>query len=238
MDDNNNSNNNNNSSNCNYDLNGNSKTSSSVCVPLNDGEMELKSLSKKKVQHAIEVRNVDLTYGFGIKTNVVLTGMNLNVPQGAVYALIGPSGCGKTSILRCIMGFLDPDAGQIRVFGKKPADPRSFIPGKELGYMPQDVSLNLNLTVFEMMRYFGKIFLLSKEQLNQRIQHLIEMLEIPEGDRFISTLSGGQQRRVSFACAVIHKPRLAILDEPTVGVDPMIRVSNLTNNLNLPSPLH
>lgn len=190
-------------------------------------QLQLKSLAltKKKATHAVEVRNVDLTYGFGIKTNVVLTGMNINVPAGQVYALIGPSGCGKTSILRCIMGFLEPDAGQIRVFGRKPADGKSCIPGKDLGYMPQDVSLNTNLTVYEMMRYFGKIFLLNKQQLQERIQHLIEILEIPEGDRYISTLSGGQQRRVSFACAVIHKPKLAILDEPTVGVDPMIRVS-------------
>lgn len=211
----------------------NGPKTSSVSVPLGVScEMELKSLPQPKkgpasasTKNAIEVRNVDLTYGFGIKTNVVLTGMNLNVPEGQVYALIGPSGCGKTSILRCIMGFLEPDVGQIRVFGKKPAAPRTFIPGKDLGYMPQDVSLNMNLTVYEMMRYFGKIFLLRKEQLEERIRYLIEMLEIPEGDRFISTLSGGQQRRVSFACAVIHKPRLAILDEPTVGVDPMIRVS-------------
>ena len=211
------------------DSNNNSgRGSASVSLDVHEPpQLQLKSLAltKKKTTHAVEVRNVDLTYGFGIKTNVVLTGMNINVPAGQVYALIGPSGCGKTSILRCIMGFLEPDAGQIRVFGKKPADGKSCIPGKDLGYMPQDVSLNTNLTVFEMMRYFGKIFLLNKQQLQERIQHLIDILEIPEGDREISTLSGGQQRRVSFACAVIHKPKLAILDEPTVGVDPMIRVS-------------
>ena len=175
------------------------------------------------MRNAVEVRDVDLTYGFGIKTNVVLTGMNLTVPLGGVYALIGPSGCGKTSILRCIMGFLDPDAGTIKVFGKAPGSIGSDVPGVGLGYMPQDVALNMTLTVYEMMRYFGRIFQLTNKECEKRINRLIEDLDIPDKNRFINTLSGGQQRRVSFACAVIHKPRLAILDEPTVGVDPLIR---------------
>lgn len=186
----------------------------------NDSQM---ALPPKKVRNAVEVRDVDLTYGFGIKTNVVLTGMNITVPEGGIYALIGPSGCGKTSILRCIMGFINPDSGRIKVFGKKPAAPRSFVPGKDLGYMPQDVALNNGLTVHEMMRYFGKIFLLPPSEVEERIDRLIDILGIPEKNRVISTLSGGQRRRVSFACAVIHKPRLSILDEPTVGVDPLIR---------------
>ena len=149
--------------------------------------------------------------------------MNITVPEGGIYALIGPSGCGKTSILRCIMGFINPDSGRIKVFGKKPAAPRSFVPGKDLGYMPQDVALNNGLTVHEMMRYFGKIFLLPPNEVEERIDRLIDILGIPEKNRVINTLSGGQRRRVSFACAVIHKPRLSILDEPTVGVDPLIR---------------
>ncbi|KAI1293523.1 ABC transporter G family member 23 [Halotydeus destructor] len=184
---------------------------------------EDKVVFAKSGKNAVEVRDVDLTYGFGIKTNVVLTGMNITVPEGGIYALIGPSGCGKTSILRCIMGFLKPDSGKIRVFGKKPGDPKAYVPGRDLGYMPQDVALNDGLTIYEMMRYFGKIFLLSSSQVEDRIDHLVKMLEIPDKGRIIKTLSGGQRRRVSFACAVIHKPRLAILDEPTVGVDPIIR---------------
>jgi ABC-type multidrug transport system ATPase subunit/ABC-type multidrug transport system permease subunit len=149
--------------------------------------------------------------------------MNLTVPMGGIYALIGPSGCGKTSILRCMMGFLTPDGGTIKVFGKVPGDPKSNVPGKDLGYMPQDVALNEQLTVYEMLRYFGRIFLLSGKELEKRINHLVDILDIPDRNRFINTLSGGQRRRVSFACAVIHKPKLAILDEPTVGVDPLIR---------------
>lgn len=186
-------------------------------------EMQVVSASGRRLKNAVEVRDVDLTYGFGIKTNVVLTGMNLTVPGNGIYALIGPSGCGKTSILRCIMGFVTPDAGSVRVFGKEPGSIGSEIPGKSLGYMPQDVALNMNLTVYEMLLYFGRIFLLPGRELEKRIDHLIDVLDIPDKDRFITNLSGGQQRRVSFACAVIHKPKLAILDEPTVGVDPLIR---------------
>lgn len=194
-------------------------------IPLDEilPDANCNDLPRKKVKNAVEVRDLDLTYGFGIKTNVVLTGMNITVPEGGIYALIGPSGCGKTSILRCIMGFLKPDAGKVKVFGKKPAAPRSHVPGKDLGYMPQDVALNNGLTVHEMMRYFGKIFLLPYDEVEARIDRLIDILGIPDKSRIISTLSGGQRRRVSFACAVIHKPRLSILDEPTVGVDPLIR---------------
>lgn len=213
-----------------YDNNNNSDADADYIkdksmIPLDDilPAKDKFNLPMKKVKNAVEVRDVDLTYGFGIKTNVVLTGMNITVPEGGIYALIGPSGCGKTSILRCIMGFLKPDSGKIKVFGKKPAAPRSFVPGKDLGYMPQDVALNNGLTVHEMMRYFGKIFLLPPNEVEERIDRLIDILGIPEKNRYISTLSGGQRRRVSFACAVIHKPRLSILDEPTVGVDPLIR---------------
>lgn len=178
-------------------------------------------ISKVQRRNAVEVRNLDLTYGFGIKTNVVLTGMSLTVPMGGIYALIGPSGCGKTSILRCMMGFTTPDNGTIKVFGKKPGE--GSVPGVDLGYMPQDVALNEQLTVYEMLRYFARIFLLSSAELEKRIDRLIQILDIPDKERFIHTLSGGQRRRVSFACAVIHKPKLAILDEPTVGVDPLVR---------------
>lgn len=178
----------------------------------NNGELDTdKYVANNTAVNAVEVRQVELTYGFGIKTNVVLTGMNITVPSGGIYALIGPSGCGKTSILRCIMGFLKPDAGTIRVFGKKPGDHKGFVPGKDLGYMPQDVALNDGLTIYEMMRYFGKIFLLKSSEVEVRVDHLVKMLDIPDKHRIIKTLSGGQRRRVSFACAVIHKPRLAIL---------------------------
>jgi len=121
------------------------------------------------------------------------------------------------------MGFIQPDGGTIKVFGKEAGDLRSGIPGKNLGYMPQDVALNDGLTVREMLRYFGKIFSVWGKELDERIDKLIRVLDIPGGQRIISTLSGGQRRRVSFAASVIHKPKLVILDEPTVGVDPLIR---------------
>ena len=164
-----------------------------------------------------------LSYGFGLKTNVVFNGININIPEGEIYALIGPSGCGKTSILKCIIGSRNIDSGSIMVFGKEPGSGESFVPGKDLGYMPQDLSVNSDLTIYEMLRYFGKVLLMSLEDVEKSIDRLIEILNIPGKNRMISTLSGGQKRRLSFACAVIHKPRLAILDEPTVGVDPLIR---------------
>lgn len=173
-------------------------------------------------QWAVKLNSVVFSYGFGIKSNLILNGINISVPANGIYALIGPSGCGKTSILRMIMGYVDPDYGTVTVFGHKPGSRKSPIPGKDIGYMPQDTALNSGLTVHEMMKYFGRVYGMSSRMIRKSIDHLVATLNIPDMNQVIGTLSGGQKRRVSFACAVMHKPRLAMLDEPTVGVDPML----------------
>lgn len=89
--------------------------------------------------------------------------------------------------------------------------------------MPQEIALHSDLTIHEMLTYFGRLYFIKKYELNDRIDMLLKVLDLPSSDRLISTLSGGQRRRVSFASALLHKPRLLILDEPTVGVDPVLR---------------
>ncbi|KAI1291018.1 ABC transporter G family member 23 [Halotydeus destructor] len=188
------------------------------------------AFSDKTTPKAVCVRQLNLSYrnilslrGTPGEVNYVLNGVNLDVPTGTIYGLLGPSGCGKTSLLRCVMGCLRPESGLVRVFGFKPGDRASGVPGPGVGYMPQDIALHNDLTIEEMLTYFGRIYFIDPSTLAARIDHLLAVLDLPEKTRLIINLSGGQKRRVSFASALIHKPRLLILDEPTVGVDPLLR---------------
>lgn len=101
----------------------------------------------------------------------------------------------------------------------------SGVPGKRVGYMPQEIALYGEFTIKETMMYFGWIFGMKTSEIVQRLQFLLNFLDLPSQNRLVKNLSGGQQRRVSFAVALMHDPELLILDEPTVGVDPLLRQS-------------
>ncbi|XP_035707801.1 ABC transporter G family member 23 [Folsomia candida] len=135
------------------------------------------------------------------------------------YGLLGASGCGKTTLLSCIVGSRQLDSGQVLVFGQ----PRPTNLGTLCGYMPQDTALLEVLNVSETLKYFGLLYGMSEIEIQNRIDFLIKFLEMQKVNRPISELSGGQRRRVSLAAAMIHNPRLLILDEPTVGLDPLLR---------------
>ena len=114
-------------------------------------------------------------------------------------------------------------SGSIRVFGVRAGSNQSDIPGPGAGYMPQELALFEEFTIQEILKYYGTIYHLKSEELDKRVDDLIKLLNLPEKTRTISKLSGGQQRRVSIAITMIHRPKLIILDEPTVGVDSLLR---------------
>ena len=199
---------------------------------------------------AVEMDNVHCTYGKGknavscstdqlidrlidcsndlffILQYQALTNVTMKVSIAGIYGLLGPSGCGKTSLLRIIVGRKRVCSGQIKVFGKLPGHVDSFIPGPGVGYMPQELSLFPDFTTNETLLYFARIYRMHPEKVAGRIRFLLDFLDLKnKANQLVKNLSGGQQRRVSLAVALVHEPPLVILDEPTVGVDPMLRES-------------
>uniref|UniRef100_T1J7I8 ABC transporter domain-containing protein n=1 Tax=Strigamia maritima TaxID=126957 RepID=T1J7I8_STRMM len=177
------------------------------------------------VNIGVKLHQVRLSYGFGRSKSEVLKGVSLNVSTGTIYGLLGPSGCGKTTLLRCVVGRLKPDKGFVKVFNHTPGLPKSNIPGSGVGYMPQEIALIRELTIQETLSYFGRLHHMTVLKVKLRTEFLLDFLNLPRKRTIIKNLSGGQQRRVSFAIALLHEPPLLILDEPTVGVDPVLRFS-------------
>jgi ABC-2 type transport system ATP-binding protein len=188
---------------------------------------------------AIEAVGVKKTFGGGkgpFKKPVVeaLRGIDFKLKQGENYCLLGPNGSGKTTLIRCILGLLEHD-GMIHVLGHKMPEERNHIISK-IGYMPQDISLYPDLSVNETLHFFGRIFgLKNREERNRAVENICEILLLKEWKQMVvENLSGGMRRRLSLGCSLIHDPKLIILDEPTVGVDPTLRLSfwDYFNKLN------
>ncbi|KAI9558879.1 ABC protein [Daphnia sinensis] len=175
--------------------------------------------------HGVLIRKATKTYGTGKKTCDVLQGLDMTVKRGSIYGLLGASGCGKTTLLSCLVGRRGLNSGEILVLGHEPGSVHSGVPGPNVGYMPQELALFGNFTIKETLFFFGGIYNLKATFINSQCEFLSKLLDLPPCDRYVKTLSGGQQRRVSFAVALFHEPELLILDEPTVGVDPVLRHS-------------
>lgn len=131
---------------------------------------------------------------------------------------MGASGCGKTTLISCIVGMSPLDSGTIELFDDDVGKNNS-----KVGYMPQDIALVKEFTIKEIIHFYGIIFGMGPKKIAKRLRFLSELLELPDDDQFVGNCSGGQQRRISFAIAMVHEPELLILDEPTVGVDPILR---------------
>ncbi|GAB6022188.1 hypothetical protein CHUAL_006323 [Chamberlinius hualienensis] len=178
---------------------------------------------------AVSLIDVSQSYRtfFKRKETPVLRGITLTVPRGTIYGLLGPSGTGKTTLLKCLVGRVKVDGGIVTLFGHKPGTKESGVPhGNVVGYMPQDVALTSELTVVETLSFFGRVAGMSSSQIKANTKFLMKLLIMDKyKNKTIGQLSGGQKRRASFAVALVHQPKLLILDEPTVGVDPVLRQS-------------
>jgi len=149
--------------------------------------------------------------------------ISLYVPRGTVVGVIGPSGAGKTTTIRMICGGISPDSGTVRVLGE---DPRRFHrrTREAIGYMPQLFVLYPDLTARENISFMASLFGIPPWRRGKRIDEVLELVDLWDArNRRASQLSGGMQRRLELACALVHQPSLLILDEPTAGIDPMLR---------------
>jgi ABC-2 type transport system ATP-binding protein len=150
-----------------------------------------------------------------------LDGASLELREGEMLALLGPNGAGKTTLIRAIAGRVRLDAGDIRVFGRV-ADGRRTPP--ELGIVPQEIAVYPLLTARENLSAFGSLHGLAGAELTRQVDWALESAGLTDrASEPVRQFSGGMRRRLNIACGVLHKPRIVLLDEPTVGVDPQSR---------------
>lgn len=154
---------------------------------------------------------------------IALDGVNLHVDQGEVFCLLGPDGAGKTTLLRILAGVMISDAGSLKIFDKDvAADPEAAKPF--IGYLSQRFSLYPNLTVAENIDFYARLFGIKFSRARERKDRLLEFSRLgPYSNRLARHLSGGMKQKLALSCALIHTPKLLILDEPTTGVDPISR---------------
>jgi ABC-2 type transport system ATP-binding protein len=151
-----------------------------------------------------------------------LDGLDLEVPARKILGLLGPNGSGKTTFIRVLAGLLRPTSGEVLVLGRRPG----LATAPQVGYMTQAPALYDDLPVRDNLVFFGRLFGLSRAEAGRRAEELTELVALTEKARTpVRDLSGGMRQRTNLACAMIHRPRLLLLDEPTVGVDPVLRVS-------------
>ncbi|CZF99900.1 ABC transporter ATP-binding protein [Legionella pneumophila serogroup 1] len=148
--------------------------------------------------------------------------LNLQIEEGTIFGFLGPNGSGKTTSLRLLSGLIIPDKGQGRCLNLDLMTQTKLIQA-QIGYMPQNFCLYQNLTVYENLDFIARIYQLKNRK--ERLKEIIELLALSDNQqRITATLSGGWKQRVALAAALLHKPRILLLDEPTSGIDPQSRL--------------
>jgi len=172
---------------------------------------------------ALALQITDLVKRYPTGTEA-LRSVSLEIEQGAFFGLLGPNGAGKSTLIHCATGLASPSSGQIRIFGHDAVDHYGEA-RKRVGLAPQDLNLDWFLTLEETLDYHGGYFGMGKKERRERSRELLDAFSLlAKKDERTQTLSGGMKRRLILARALMHRPELLILDEPTAGVDVELRL--------------
>ncbi len=154
-------------------------------------------------------------------------GVGFSIEEGETFGLLGPNGAGKTTSISMVAGLLEPDAGEIVVAGT-PISPSSVAGKEAIGLVPQDLAIYPDLTATENLTFFGRLYGMKGDELSTRVAEVLEVIGLTDRkDDLTKEFSGGMKRRLNIGIGLLHRPKLLILDEPTVGVDPQSRNSIL-----------
>ena len=169
------------------------------------------------MQNAIEISNIHVRFG---KTEI-LSDVSVDIPEGRIIALLGPSGTGKTTLVKAVMGMNPLFSGSIMVFGKPVP---SFAAVSEIGYMAQTDALYEDISALDNLLFFGSLYGVTGKTARDRALQLLDFTELTDDrGKLVKKFSSGMKRRLSLAIALMNAPNLLILDEPTVGIDPLLR---------------
>jgi ABC-2 type transport system ATP-binding protein len=166
-----------------------------------------------------QMENVIKRYG----DNIALDNLELYISEGEILGLLGPNGAGKTTAIRILSGLIPADSGSVTMFGEKQTV-TNLNTKSQMGLVTQEITVFSDLTAIENLRYFGGLQGLKGAELSANVDAVLEFVGLTEhASKYPSKFSGGMQRRLNIACALVHKPRFLIMDEPTVGIDPQSR---------------
>lgn len=167
----------------------------------------------------IQIQNLVKRYG----SLLALDHLNLSIQEGEIFGLLGPNGSGKTTAINCLLALLKYDKGSVTIMGK-PMKPDSYEIKREIGVVMQEVAVFDQMTVRENIDYFCGLYIREKTRRKKLVEDAIEFVGLEDYTKMRpGKLSGGLQRRLNIACGIVHRPKLIILDEPTVAVDPQSR---------------
>ncbi|MEA5093626.1 MAG: ABC transporter ATP-binding protein [Sedimentibacter saalensis] len=171
------------------------------------------------MENAIEIRNFTKLFGEFVAVNNV----SFDVKRGEVFGFLGPNGSGKTTVIRMILGLLNPTSGSGYILGYDIMEDREKLKSR-IGYMSQKFSLYEELTVEENLDFYGGVYCIPKNKLKEKKKEILKMADLWGKEKLIvSNLSGGWKQRLALGCSIIHEPEILLLDEPTGGVDPIAR---------------